>query len=213
MRYFPQRYFSPRYFPPPYFGSLALTPYVVFVGAWVDTVWHYATEQRLVDMQAELSLTVEMQGLLAPVVLTGEWAPVAAFTGSLDGAVADFEGALSMTIKNPKDTMYAGNKRVLNVTVKDQAGALLNLTGYTAVFKVLRRQGGAIQSPAALTLTSSPPAGIYIPTPANGVVVITLATGQTANFNGLYYWELELTDSSGDTNVVATGEMEVAENY
>lgn len=212
MTHFPRRYFPARYFPSPYFGSLVLTPYVVFVGAWTDTVWHYATEQRLVDMQAELSLSVEMQGLLALVPLTGSWSSAAAFAGSRDNAV-DLDGALNMTVKNAKDTMYAGNKRILNVTVKDQAGAALNLTGYSATFKLLKRQGGAIQTPAALTLTSNPPAGITIPTPANGIVVVTLATGATAGFMGGYYWDLELVDGSGDTNVVAVGEMEILENH
>ena len=115
-----------------------------------------------------------------------------------------------MTTKNTKDTMYAGNRRVLGFTIKDEAGAVLDLTGYTAEFK-LAKLIGAKPGDALLTYTTAPNI-VFNADRATGLLDVVLTQGATSAFLGPHYYELELIDASSNRNVVAVGEIEIKAN-
>jgi len=90
--------------------------------------------------------------------------------------------------------LYAnsGSTFTATFTCKDSAGSVVNLTGHTAR-AMLRPE----VSSATLTLNMAP----TIPTPANGVISITITDEVTATIDaGLYYWDLVL-DKAFDGSV------------
>lgn len=115
-----------------------------------------------------------------------------------------------MTVKNTRDNMFAGNRRVMHFTIRDEAAALLDLVGHTAVWKLARNNEA--KSPVVLTKTSAAGDITFVAPTTLGELNLVLAEGATTTLLGIYYWELELTNGSGYTNVVANGELEIKKN-
>lgn len=92
---------------------------------------------------------------------------------------------------------YSGQTLSLSLTCKDESGDPFDLTGYTA-------RGSVRQTPqsSAVTLDLAP----AIPTPANGVISISVADETTASVTpGLYYWDVVLDTPTGSVIYIAGG--------
>jgi hypothetical protein len=89
---------------------------------------------------------------------------------------------------------HAGETFAVSFKCLDSDGAPVNLTGYTA-----RAQARATPTSSTVLLNFAP----TIPTPANGIIRINVATtGITA---GIYYWDLVLDLPSGGTIFITGG--------
>jgi len=115
--------------------------------------------------------------------------------------------------------MYAANKRVLEYTVTDadDSDAPLDMSSYTYVKWAMSRidsEGNILTSPilektkaAGDIVLSSSGAG------TNNVASVTILTADTTNLlTGSFHTELELTDSAGESVVLATGTLTILKN-
>lgn len=102
-----------------------------------------------------------------------------------------------------------GKDWVIKVTVKDSAGALTNLNGYSAAWQV--RAAGGSASTATISKTSAQGGGIVI---ASGAVAdqitITVPASQTKDVAaGSYAHEIELTEPGGGRPPFVMGRLAV----
>ena len=92
---------------------------------------------------------------------------------------------------------YSGETLSLSFTCKDQAGAAFNLTGYSARAKVRPTVASS-----SVTIDLAP----AIPTPANGIILVSKTDEQTAAVApGTYYWDLVLDTPTGGVIFIAGG--------
>jgi hypothetical protein len=101
-----------------------------------------------------------------------------------------------MTVMNQNFSMYAGNTKKVVVTVKDDAGGNLNITGST-----VRWGFGDI-----LKTTSS---GITLSNPTSGEFTITLNPADTSSKKGTFTHFAELTDVAGNVTTILNGEITI----
>ena len=87
----------------------------------------------------------------------------------------------------------AGADYQVTVIYEDDMGDPIDLTGYTASAG-FGPQPGATQS--LLVLTSPPPAGITIPTPTNGQIVLALTNAQTTKLPSGGFYVLDIQEGS-----------------
>jgi hypothetical protein len=96
-----------------------------------------------------------------------------------------------------KINAYSGATLSLSFSCKDENGTAVNLTGYTA-----RAEVRPTISSSTLTLNLSP----TIPTPANGVISISIADEVTALIEpGAYVWGLVLVTPAGGVIPIESG--------
>jgi hypothetical protein len=96
-----------------------------------------------------------------------------------------------------KINAYSGATLSLSFTAKDEDGDPVDLTGYTA-----RAEVRPTISSSTLTLNLSP----TIPTPANGVISISIADEVTALIEpGAYVWGLVLVTPAGGVIPIESG--------
>lgn len=103
----------------------------------------------------------------------------------------------------------SGDQLVLPITVKDNAGALVNLTGASGRFAMARSPTGV---PVIDSDASPAAASVVFTDPANGLVTVTITDENTEALIGDYYFECKVTDSSGREAVIARGWISFAEN-
>lgn len=100
--------------------------------------------------------------------------------------------------------VFQGDSKVETVTIRDEANALLNLTGYTFNWVMFR------MNTRVNVLTKTLASGLSVPTPANGELVITLDPADTVDLApGKYNHELEMISAGGDVSTVTTGIVSV----
>lgn len=100
-------------------------------------------------------------------------------------------------------TMFAGDSRTITVTVKNDQGAAVDITGATLKWQAAPSVSGA----AVISKTSG--SGIDLTSPSTGVFTITLDGADTdALGEGVFYHEAEMV-LAGDTSTVLTGSMVV----
>jgi hypothetical protein len=96
-----------------------------------------------------------------------------------------------------KINAYSGATLSLSFTAKDEDGDPVDLTGYTA-----RAEVRPTISSSTLTLNLAP----TIPTPANGVISISIADEVTALIDpGAYVWGLVLVTPAGGVIPIESG--------
>lgn len=114
-----------------------------------------------------------------------------------------------MATDNGTVEMVAGDYRKLQFTLTDadNGGAALNLTTLDVTFAMAADVRGAPD------VTKTEGDGITITDAAGGLCEVELLTADTSSLApGRYYWELEVTDASSQSTVVATGAFKVAQN-
>ncbi len=96
-----------------------------------------------------------------------------------------------------KINAFSGATLSLSFTCKDENGTAVNLTGYTA-----RAEVRPTISSSTITLNLSP----TIPTPANGIISISIADEVTALIEpGAYVWGLVLVTPAGGVIPIESG--------
>ena len=96
-----------------------------------------------------------------------------------------------------KINAYSGATLSLSFTCKDENGTAVNLTGYTA-----RAEVRPTISSSTITLNLSP----TIPTPANGIITISITDEVTALIEpGAYVWGLVLVTPAGGVIPIESG--------
>lgn len=108
--------------------------------------------------------------------------------------------------------MHAGDSKLLRITVTDAStGAVFNLTGCSAIWEASRELGASpftfYSDPVVSKSTTD---GIAITDPTNGILEITLASVDTRGFQGNYYHELSVTDTSGNEQTVLVGTIAIS---
>lgn len=87
----------------------------------------------------------------------------------------------------------------MNITLRDDQGALLNLTGFTAAASIRPTQQSETTYPFTPTTT-----------PAQGLVALVLPSTISATLTpGTYVWDFQLTDASGNVRTYITGDVTV----
>ena len=96
-----------------------------------------------------------------------------------------------------KVNAYAGATLSLSFSCKDENGAAVNLTGYTA-----RAEVRPTVSSETVTLDLAP----TIPTPSNGIISVSIADEVTALIEpGAYVWGLVLETDAGGVIPIESG--------
>jgi hypothetical protein len=96
-----------------------------------------------------------------------------------------------------KVNAYSGATLSLSFSCKDENGDAVNLTGYTA-----RAEVRPTISSSTITLNLSP----TIPTPANGIISVSIADEVTASIEpGAYVWGLVLVTPAGGVIPIESG--------
>ena len=100
----------------------------------------------------------------------------------------------------------AGDTVPVIVTISDDSGAAVNLTGASARWAAAPGTPRRFGSPV---ITKDPGAGIAITNAAAGELTVTLEPADTEALSGDYFHELQVTDSSGSITTPLSGLMTV----
>ena len=104
----------------------------------------------------------------------------------------------------------SGDELVLPITVVDNAEAIVNLTGASAVFAMARTPGSVNRD---IDSSASPATASVIFTDAvNGLLTVTITDENTEALEGDFYYECKVTDNTGREAVVARGWISFAIN-
>lgn len=99
--------------------------------------------------------------------------------------------------------MFAGDTKVLSVTVQDQDDAIVDLTGAAAEW-VLAKQHGA-----AALITKTVGSGITITQPLNGQLEVLMQPADSVQLRGSYAYQLEITDAFSRKSTVLYGTIAI----
>jgi len=98
-------------------------------------------------------------------------------------------------------SMKSGDDKVMPFSVVDNSGNAVTVTGGSATYAI----ANSVDGPALVTKTSA--AGAI--TLSGSTITVTLVPADTASMAGVYYHELEVTDSDGDVFTPACGTMTI----
>jgi len=104
--------------------------------------------------------------------------------------------------------MKSGDSKVLQVTVKDEAGVAINITGATFTWALSKKKSSGGFSPTLL-LTKTVGSGITLVTPASGRLDIALLPADTDALKGSYYQELQMVDTATNKSTVLDGTITI----
>jgi len=97
----------------------------------------------------------------------------------------------------------SGDSMSLVVTVVDDTDAAVNITGYSASWKVADGPTDDAE------IKKSVGSGITLTTPASGILTIAIAASNTSDMAGIYYHELQLTDGSSNVSTALYGRLSI----
>lgn len=100
-------------------------------------------------------------------------------------------------------TMHSGDRKNIVVTVRDEAGAIVDLTGSTARFRLARHPG------AISIFEKAVGSGLSMTDPAAGVLTVTLSADDTVALVGVFHWDVVVIDASGNPTTVAYGTLDL----
>lgn len=99
-------------------------------------------------------------------------------------------------------TQDCGAKLSFDVTVKDSAGAAINLTGYTAKMQMRKTSDGTVAH------ESSTSNGEIVLTPLTGVVSVSIPGSVTSTLTGSLVYDVKLTHAVNDSFFAVGGTVE-----
>lgn len=102
--------------------------------------------------------------------------------------------------------LIRGDDASLNITFKNQAGEVINLTGYSVRFTVKREKDLAVDDDTQAVISKNI---TEIPNPTLGVLTLTLTNTETDLPIGAYVWDLQLKSSTGVISSTQKGSLEV----
>lgn len=105
--------------------------------------------------------------------------------------------------------LIRGDSNIFTVTVTDQDGAAMNLTGAKLFFTA--KYSRSDTDAEAIFQKSSPSNGIEITSAAGGLATVTITTMDTYNLteNIAAYYDLQVKDSSGRVFTATRGRLEI----
>jgi hypothetical protein len=103
--------------------------------------------------------------------------------------------------ENQNFELFAGDDAILRVTVTDEDGDALDITGMTVDWALVRKVG---DTPILTKETGG--GGITLTTPASGILDIALTDANTSDLSGNYWHQVVLTDGSGNISTVTIGQ-------
>lgn len=113
-----------------------------------------------------------------------------------------------MTETNQDFDLYQGDDKQVTFTVRDEAGAILDLTGYSAVWVMYNKLNRAA-TPILSKDTGGAALAILLPA-TQGKVRLTLEPSDSATVEpGEYPHELEITSGAGDVSTVTVGTVDL----
>ncbi len=98
--------------------------------------------------------------------------------------------------------VMSGDQVQLNFTITDNSGSAVNLTGGTGAFAMARTPSA---SPVIDSTASPATATINVTDAANGLLNVVITDEDSEALRGDYYYELQWTDASGRSVIVARG--------
>jgi len=105
-------------------------------------------------------------------------------------------------------TMVTGDTKILNVSIKDPAGKVVNILGYSIIW-ALKTSVGNSSTLIKKTIYD----GISVTNGAGGIFQIRLESSDTEGMKpAVYYHECEITDSAGNISTVFTGRVSLIED-
>lgn len=105
---------------------------------------------------------------------------------------------------NSDFSMHSGDDLTLSVTVKDAAGAVVDVTGATGVFGIGKTDSNGEPKGAPLAEPV-----VAVEDGPNGVLSVTIVPANTADLAGDYWYELELTGADTKVSTVLYGTLTV----
>ncbi len=102
--------------------------------------------------------------------------------------------------------MHSGDTVVIVVTVLTGKDQVVPITGATAIFIVAKSENGSA------IFSKSVGSGIVLTDPVQGVMTITLNSGDTEALVGVHYMELELTDAALRVSTIVVGHINIRKN-
>ena len=100
--------------------------------------------------------------------------------------------------------MFSGDSKTLQVTVRDENAAVVDLSGATIQWKLAKTAGS--DNPQVSKSTTS---GITVTDAANGVFQVSVDATDTADLSGTYYHEAEVIDASSNKTTVMAGYVDI----
>jgi hypothetical protein len=120
--------------------------------------------------------------------------------------------AQTIPIGNDNRKVVAGNTITLKYTIVDSSNVAVNLTSATLVFGLSRAKTLNTFDGTSLVTKSSATGGITITAPTAGKFTVTLTASDTAALEGVYYYEIKLTDGSGNVTTLVNGPLYIQPN-
>lgn len=102
--------------------------------------------------------------------------------------------------------MFQGDDKELHVLVTDEDGMPVDLTGATVTWKMYR----SFKDEATVKDITS---GISIPSPLNGIFIVTLLPSDTENIFGGFFHEAQVKDIRGMVTTVMTGHIRIKQKH
>lgn len=115
---------------------------------------------------------------------------------------------MALTAQN--DEFYSGDRRTLEFTVRNPAGAVVDITGASFLWTCRRSVLSAVAEVDKVSGES--PSEIDIVDAGNGRVDVELYPVDTDAISGDFYHELQMTDAQGNPTTVAFGTLTINED-
>jgi hypothetical protein len=97
------------------------------------------------------------------------------------------------------------DSKIIQVTVYDQSNSILDLSGYTVLWKVFKNKD-------SIMLTKTIGNGITLTNPTEGVFEILVSSIDTQNLLGKYFHSCKIIDGLGNTSKIFSGYFNVSAN-
>ena len=111
-----------------------------------------------------------------------------------------------MASENQDFTMFAGDTKILSLSVLNEDGGTVNLTGLNSAQFVIKKYPSSTTASVTKTLGS----GITNDNPTLGILQITVNASDTASMSaGEYYHETRIKDSGNKIGTITTGKITI----
>lgn len=95
--------------------------------------------------------------------------------------------------------IFQGDNKTYELTVKDRVDAVVDITGFTIKFTVVKYKGDTTY---LIEKTTAQASEILITDGPNGLAQIYLIPADTTNMAGIYWYDVQTTDLSGKIRTV-----------
>lgn len=96
---------------------------------------------------------------------------------------------------NKPKSMYSGDSKNINVTIQDESGNILDVTGATFLYTIEMRNNPIQKDNQSI-------GGIVVTDPTNGEIVISLDSSDTEGITGNYFHWLSMADNEGNESTL-----------